>query len=335
MEAKKDFYSRINEVYPFMRVEGKSVGDKEEHEVIVRITSRCNQGCDFCSAETGNFNPDITVLRKSIQDAVNMFSNPSVTLTGGEPALRKDLKEIIRYALRLKRIRFVQVQTNAVVIGLKPERFIFPKSQKLSFFVSLHGISPNVYDACTQSKGQLPFAIKGIQFLLNHGHRLTINCVVNKVNVHVLKEYVRSIPEIFAFPNKPRLHFSILMCPEYRKDAANYLIPYSLLMPELEQAFHLANEIGLEVDSLLSSTHASIPPCILSGELRVREGFPEIQDNEAGYEDFSKVWVKSQGCRQCRETNYCLGLPGEYAKRFGFNELKPILNGEVYKNATK
>lgn len=313
---------------PFLRIETTKQNGKDIHEILVRVTSRCNQKCDFCSADRIGCEPDGNNIKRSIEAAARPLKHSFVTLTGGEPTVRKDIADLIKHTLQLKQVESVQVQTNAVIIGLRPEQFKFPKSKRLSFFISLHGLTSPVYDRCTQSRGQLPFAVKGIQELQKRGYRLTVNCVINKMNADHLQDFILLFKKMFCDDSReqciPELHFSIMMCPEFREKAADMLVPYSILSRKLEETYRLALDCGIPVASPLSSTHASIPPCMLNKELRKREIFPEIHEHETGYEDFSRRWVKAEKCRQCREVKYCLGLPKPYAMRFGFSEVNPI-----------
>lgn len=314
----------LNRVYPFMRVETTIRNGVEYNEVLVRVTPKCNQSCPFCSADPVKGEPACEVVKESLSKAHEMLNNPMITLTGGEPTVRKDLTAIIDYVLCLSNIEGVQVQTNAVVIGLKPEWFHFKTSKRLNFFVSLHAVKADVYNAMTRTKGQLPFALKGIRKLQDDGHGITINCVINKDNADHLEEYITELPNLLPRENFPELHFSIMMCPEFREKAPEYLVPYSLLAPKLEAAYHLALKQEIKISPLLNSTHAAIPACMLGACCRMREMYPEIYAHETGYEDFSKGWVKSKNCVHCKETPYCLGVPKPYASTFGLDELKPI-----------
>lgn len=314
----------LNRAYPFVRVETKTCGSVAIHEILVRTTSRCNQNCPFCSAEPLSCEATAAELKESIRRAAVEFPSARVTLTGGEPTLRKDLADLVIFALDQAAVGSVLVQTNAVAIGLKPQRLAFPNSSRLSFFVSLHATQPEPYNLTTDSSRQLPWALRGIRHLHAAGHRITVNCVVNRLNVDHLEDVVRTVYGVC--PGSPRLelHFSIVMCPEYRDGAPDFLVSYSTVADRLRDAIRLAGELGLPVDSPLSSTHASIPACMLDDALRHRSSRPLLHDHETGYEDGSKSWVKSSRCLTCRETASCLGLPKAYARRFGFGEIRPI-----------
>ncbi len=157
------------------------------------------------------------------------------------------------------------------------------------------------------------------------GHGVTINCVVQSINLEHLISYVEALPGTFAMDERSTLHFSVLICPEYRPEAADYLVPYSRLAPGLEAAAERGAALGLRVDPLRSSTHAAVPACVLSEEYRHHDPHrPHVFAGETGYEDLSLPWVKAERCRGCAEDPWCLGFPAAYARRFGLDEPKPL-----------
>ena len=85
-----------------------------------------------------------------------------------------------------------------------------------------------------------------------------------------------------------------------------------------------ARALGLDLHPLRSSTHASLPACVLPARERVRRSDYRIGERETGYEDPARPFVKAARCRGCRETERCLGVPQPYARAFGLDELRPI-----------
>jgi len=97
-----------------------------EHEmgsccVLLEVTGRCNLRCRFCFADggSGRGDPDIRELKDAIRDIVRQCGNPLLQLSGGEPTLRDDLPELIRYA-REAGCSYVQVNTNGIRLAEDP-----------------------------------------------------------------------------------------------------------------------------------------------------------------------------------------------------------------------
>ena len=302
-------------------------------ELLLRLTSRCNQDCPFCSAPIPHADALFEEVFLLVDRKLAELPNPMVTLTGGEPALWPRLGELVTRLVEHPRVPRVRVQTNAVPFAERRAVAGWPQSDKLSFFVSFHGATPCVYDLCTGSTGQFDRAVAGTQNLLGLGTSVVLNLVATRFNFDHILDWVRAVPTLFPRPRTPTIHFSIAMCPEHRPRAPECLVRYTELAPRLEAAAALAAELGVECEPLLASSHASIPPCMLGERYRVRgmsgagTSLPVQRPDEVAVESLAKPWVKSRSCARCSEDPYCLGVPRPYAARFGLREMRPIVGG--------
>lgn len=311
--------------FPFASIDRAVGPDGRPHaQVLIRLTPRCNQDCPFCSAPDCA-EPDDADLAACIESAAQAFPECLVTLTGGEPTLRRGWDALLTRTLAQPGIGGVQVQTNAVTFGMPGMAQRVPPDPRLLWFVSLHAIDPDLYDRITRTQGQMPRALDGLRTLLAAGHRVIVNAVVGSANAAHLAELARALPSLLPGLPLPELHVSVLMCPPHRPQADTWLIPYQELVPLLEQAVQAAADSGLPMSPLVSSTHASIPPCFVSPAQRARMSHrPVLTTDETGYEDPSRPWVKSRACRHCAADDRCLGVPAPYARRFGLDGLRPF-----------
>lgn len=302
--------------FPFVQVDRADTGA----EVLVRLTGRCNQGCPFCSAPQSHGVSEAPAedVRRCIDWVATHMPEASVTLTGGEPTLHRDFPTLARYALASGGLGRVLVQTNAVLFASASREAMLPRHERLAVFVSLHAMDPEIYDRCTGSRGLLPRALEGLRRLVEAGHAVTVNTVVSAHNVdHVAAMPARLRKHLDALP-LPTLHYSVLICPPERPEAAELLVEYSRLAPALETALEAAETVGFTADPLLGSTHASPPPCVLSATHRSAAARrPVPGEGETG-------WTKAEGCPRCALTRSCLGVPNAYATRFGLQELRPL-----------
>ncbi len=311
--------------FPFAQVDLSTGPRGAEREVLLRLTPACNQHCAFCSAPTFAA-PSAEAVRACIDFIAAELAGAQLTLTGGEPTLCPTFADSLSHALDKPEIARVLVQTNAVAFGTAGRASRLPKTERLAFFVSLHALDPAIYDEMTASSGQLPLAIEGIRNLLAAKQAVTLNTVVTSANLAHLPAMIEALGDTFAPSAIGYLHFSTLMCPPHRPDAEGLLARYSDIAPVLLRVAERAAELGIAVEPLVSSTHASVPLCLVSDEERRRATHrPEIGPDETGYEDLSRSWVKANACRACPADKECLGVPAPYARRFGLAELRPFI----------
>lgn len=85
--------------------------------VLINLTERCNQHCEFCFASSGETpkNPDISMAEiEKIYDSLiakNRENPYNIQLSGGEPTMRSDLPEIIALG-KAKGFTYIQLNTN-------------------------------------------------------------------------------------------------------------------------------------------------------------------------------------------------------------------------------
>ncbi len=338
-----DPVAALRTMFPFVTVERSQQDHGEVLEVLVRTTSRCNQRCPFCSGPEHDL-PDAAMVRACVEAAGRWLPGCMVSLTGGEPTLKASFLEELDAARTADGISEVQVQTNAVGFARRVDPAAIPPSTRLTFFVSLHAVEPDIYDECTGTTGQLDDALAGLDRILAAGHRVIVNTVITASNL----EHLPAIADLLAArslaggpstdrtgaptplpPGRLIWHFSVLICPDRSPLARDYLVQYRDLVPAVEAATARATALGLEVQSLLASTHASVPPCVVPAAHRAAgRSAPELGAAETGYEDLDRPWVKSRRCKTCREDARCLGVPAPYARRFGLGGLEPIPENE-------
>ncbi len=315
---------RFLRLFPFCTVERSHAGKTSITEVLVRTTSHCNQRCPFCTAPEHE-TPSESVMRSLLRSVPDAFPGAMLSLTGGEPTLRPSFLREVESAATTLGISSVQVQTNAVLFGNKIDPGAIAPRPHLSFFVSLHALDPSLYDRCTGTSGQLPLALRGIRRLFDAGHRVTVNCVVSAINIGHLDDYAHAWPAVLPVGDAIGWHFSTLICPQSRPEAAELLVPYPDLVQRVREAEATARQVGVTVQSLRASTHASVPACLLPAEDRECGAHrPVVLAHETGLPDQGRPWVKPEACRDCAQTSHCLGVPRPYAARFGLDALRPI-----------
>ena len=152
------------------------------------ITNRCNLRCKHCcvSANIENNDLDGDVLEDVI-DKIASLNPATICISGGEPLIRKDFKNII-IRLKEKYHGHLSLMTNAVLIDEKMAQFI---SRNFNFVsVSLDGVDE---ETCAHVRGQGVFAktIAGIQRLQNAGMtKISVSMIVSKITYKYKKQFI-------------------------------------------------------------------------------------------------------------------------------------------------
>ena len=161
---------------------------------LLEVTSRCDLGCRFCFARGGEgtkVDPSPDELKLSIACLLELGRLPTLQLSGGEPTLRDDLPELIRYAKALG-CPYVQLNTNGLRLAAEPGYAETLKQAGLSYvFLQFDGTDDAIYRAL---RGRALFESKQrcIENCARAGLGVTlVPTVVRGVNEHALGEIVR------------------------------------------------------------------------------------------------------------------------------------------------
>ena len=115
---------------------------------LLEVTKRCNLRCRFCFADGGGHEADPAPeeMRAAIRDIVRQCGNPLLQFSGGEPTLRDDLPELIRYAKEAG-CSYVQVNTNGIRLAQEPEYAKELAKAGLDIvFLQFDGTKPEIYE---------------------------------------------------------------------------------------------------------------------------------------------------------------------------------------------
>lgn len=147
----------------------------------LNVTENCNLRCVHCAVTDGSTRPDVLTTSRiyRLLDEFSASGGQLVAISGGEPLLRQDCLDILRYAAH--RVE-TALSTNGTLID---ERVAEALSElEISIQISLDGARPSVHD---QVRGEGAFArtMRGIDLLLEHGlgDRLTLCATIMRSNV--------------------------------------------------------------------------------------------------------------------------------------------------------
>lgn len=114
---------------------------------VIEVTDRCNMKCDVCFASSNAGGSDVPAddLKKMIDYVAQTQGFCSLQMSGGEPTLRDDLPDIVRYA---KDIGFKHIQVNSNGIRIAEDIGYITQLKEAGadlVYLGFDGINDDVY----------------------------------------------------------------------------------------------------------------------------------------------------------------------------------------------
>lgn len=161
-------------------------------QIIFDITNKCNLKCKQCFAWKTKMMKTLTIQEwvGIIKNLKNSFGPFFLTITGGEPLLRKDIREIIKFSS--KNGILVNLITNGVILNKKRRKEI-AYSKPYQVTVSLESINKNVHDSMKGVKNACSKTISNILELKKEhpSLKITISTVITDYNTSHLISLIK------------------------------------------------------------------------------------------------------------------------------------------------
>ena len=295
---------------------------------VLEIENKCNQLCVFCSVDKARMRGITTEEIKKEIDALVSGGVGSLTVTGGEPTVNKELCDILKYTKKAG-VAKITLQTNGILLSDKEFLDkILSASSDIDFLVSFHSADPEIYERITGVKGQYKLAIEALKNVHERcGPRLSIAIVINSLNYKHLKEEVKFLHE--NFPNIE--FFNFIFLDPVNEAKKNSWIAVQMYLVER----YLYNALGYIKENKLKAVVDRLPLCYLRGFEEYSANTMEIlQDSKVAYsllykekiEDSNYRHTFTEACEKCHLKSICGGLPQNYTDMFGNKELYPVFD---------
>lgn len=170
------------------------------------ITLECNYACYHCNVSAGEkmSNELTTAEIKKILLESSDIGVSDMSITGGEPLLRNDIREILLYASSLDGFSTLTLNTNGLLITDELIKFFAVEVPKLQVVISLDGYDSMTYSNLRQSKGKIGRSmedefskvVSNLEKLVAAGVSVSVNFTATAKTIgSVFKtyEFVRSI----------------------------------------------------------------------------------------------------------------------------------------------
>ena len=297
---------------------------------------KCNQDCLFCAGggqkgSTGVRDLTTREILEKLDDAVD--SNSMVGFSGGEPTLNSNLPYIIQYAS--DKGATIILTTNGANLSDFNLALELADAGVDIFSITLSGHNAKLHDYLTQTKGSFDRVFAGFKNLSclrdDYGYRFDI-----QLKILVTKPIVRHMPQIIElisreFPKPYVIEITgIAIVSNAKRNINEIAIKLTDAAPYVRKTIDAGKQYGQTVKVM------DIPPCILKDPDYFK--YYKAWDNPYQYDDVDEQYasvnleckepelVKGDLCRECIMYNKCTGVTQSYAKIFGFDELKPIIN---------
>jgi radical SAM protein with 4Fe4S-binding SPASM domain len=165
------------------------------------ITRRCNLRCKHCYLEDYSGKGELSTdeVFDLIDEAANIGVE-SFDITGGEPLLRKDLKQVIQRVYQ--KGMYSKLYTNAT--QLDDDFIMFLKTIGIEAVkISLDGFNPKTHDEFRRAKNSFSKALANIKKLKAAGIPVEVGSVITKVNLSEAQELIDFLK------NELKVHYHI------------------------------------------------------------------------------------------------------------------------------
>lgn len=252
--------------------------------VVWNMTTRCNLKCQHCyinAGEESRTNELTTHQAKKLLDDLVQMGVPLVLFSGGEPFLRPDFDELVKYARSIG-LR-VSISTNGTLID--KERAAFLADQEVSYVgVSLDAAHSELHDQFRCSAGAFDRALEGLKNCREQGLKTGVRITVTKKNyqdVPVLFNKVKNL-------GIPRFCLYYLVPTGRGKEIANLDLDDSERGEVFDFLFNQALEEGPQPDIEILTTDGPFDGALLIERLK--------KETSTQVEDLQKLMTISGGC---------------------------------------
>jgi len=294
---------------------------------IIRLGNKCNQNCVFCTVALDN---ERELNTEETKDKIRFLAKRkagSITFTGGEPTLREDLPELIKFA-KDSGIEYVELQTNAILLHRLSMAEKMIESGVDAVLVSLHSHNEKVSEILTGSPQTFKKTLQGISNLTKLCKNVRISHVINSMNYKDLCDFVKFIKR--GFPKVSYIYFSFVR-PNGNALKNRWVVPkLSDIDLYVYRALDCCRSTGIHFGV------EGIPLCYMQGfeeysaELQRLLSKPVFYISDRTLKSDTHRYIKTnlkqkgESCEYCSLDDICCGVWKEYAELYGTGELFPV-----------
>ena len=279
----------------------------------------CNQNCWFCNARRPAERPEF-IARRAVREriaAAGAGDPREIILTGGEPAMRSDLVDLVQRAGEGG--RRVVLETNGALIDAPRARALAAAGLHTARVQLLAG-EPDAADAIARVPGAFAAALAAIRTLAAAGVTVEVTTPIVRRN-HAL---VAAVPGTLARAELP-VAALVLVVPTDAPDPTE-----CAALDDVARAVTAVAESARRVGMALRLDHATyIPPCLFDVPERVTHLFA-LNRGHSGRGGFRRV----PECEACLVNDRCPGVPDRALAREPGTTVHPIREHRLRRRLT-
>ena len=228
-----------------------------------------------------------------------------ISITGGEPTIRKDLTQIIQKVRKKAPNQKVRLLTNGRMLSYKPFCIRLKKESVDTVVVPLHAHVGSLHDFIARAKGGYDQTMKGIANAVDANLEVEIRIVIHGINYPFLPEIAEMIRNRFPTVSVVFLYFDIIGSAYLNRK--KLVVPMTRVVPYLEKAVTLLNPEMVRV--------FHFPLCTLPKSLRDQAKGTTVPERRIGW---------AGACESCKAKDECPGIWKTYLKIVGEEEFKAL-----------
>lgn len=327
----------------------------------LKVGFSCNNKCIHCVIET---NREYLLEHKlkydfsygeivKIINSDEFQSSNSITITGGEPTIRKDFDRIVKYLGKSAKNKHICLQTNGRLLH-KYLDVIEENIPDMFYVVAIHSIDKNVHDKIvgvehtgSNSYEETFYTLKKMIEVFGEekmNKNMRVEIVLSNLNISSFVDTVKYLGDMginnigVSYPHADGV-FN-----KYGADGVKkFSIPFKSLKDTIPDLFNY-----LKDNPKVQVSFEEVPYCMLrdeNGELLnylpnlnsmgTNRGEVNIHLPSSEKVYFTDIWKnlhkQTSHCKMCAIKNHCLGTWFEAIDTFGEDDFVPITESELNK----
>ena len=288
------------------------------------VTRKCNLKCPHCyiNATTETLNNELsTEEAKGLIDQISEVSRPLLILSGGEPLLRKDIFELVRYGTE-KGLKMGLGSNGSLIDDIAAKRLKEAGVKTVS--ISLDSSIPERHDEFRGVSGSWEKAVSAIKALRNNDMLVQVNTTVTQNNFDEIDEIMSLVEKLevenfhlfFLVPTgrgakitdiSPAMYEGMIKT-TFAKTAKHKLNVRPSCAP---QFMRIAKDVGLDMRQWIRGCIAGLYYCRIypNGEITPCPYLP-IKLGNIREKSFKEIWLTSEVFKALRDFTALKGKCG-------------------------